>query len=407
MLIKNCNVFQKNPMIKFLLVLTIQATLFLKEPTLALDFTNENKNFIQKCLIPQLNINALQRKDFPNIEELSYYSSFPQLLNLHNKNFKTPISAAVDLLTTVELLGITEQTWNSIYFKDNDDCLHQYFTTLAKHYKLDVDNLFQNIMRFASTGIRKESHNLTQSKMNFFILFFTPKHDSFFGFSWSHVYGTTVLTVPLSREEFLKDYNSESESKIIKRLVQDLDRQFIHEYFIKRDAAQTIGVGGYRTLEEPFKAELKMIDQDLSPLELKILNDKKARYALSHYRAAQFEFRKGIGEEIPDLKCSEIIKKYNFNLFFDPNPENYEAYLLRPRVTNWLIDHQNNQINIFNLQEAVTNLIKTIQSLPRDYTALDRNEKLCKILKTPLLQEGKNLPLLTEGPGCVSCASGW
>lgn len=400
-------IFQNYSVVKFPLVLIMLATIFFKESIFALDLINENKSFIQSCLIPQLKSHALQRKDLPSIEELSHYSSSPDFINPQKNYFKTPISAAVDLLTTVELLGITGQIWSGIYFKESNDCLHDHFTSLAKKYKLDLDNLFLNTMNFTSPTIRIEAHKLTQSKMNFFILFYTPRHSNFVGFSWSHFYGTTVLTIPLSREEFLKELKYNPENKMINKLVQDLNRQFIHEYFIKRDVVQTLGVGGHRTLEVPFKTELKSIDQNLSPLELKILNDKKVRYALSHYRAAQFEYSKGVSEKVPNLKCSDIVERYNFNLLFDPNPENYEAYLLGPRLMNWLMDHQNDHNPIIDPIETTMNLAKVIQSLPRDYTALDRNEKLCRILKTPLLQEGNKLPLPTEGPGCVSCASGW
>jgi hypothetical protein len=194
------------------------------------------------------------------------------------------------------------------------------------------------------------------------------------------------------------------------QLLKELERQFIHEQYIKHDVVQVVGTGNVFALPiedrgilydesklnlstDPL-ANLIRINKKLTFEQLRVLADPKVHFALANYRAIQFESNLGFDNKIkPNMSCSEIISSYNAEAL-----ESFiEPYQIRMagNVATWSFNS--------GLMTSTIDIMK----IPLNFQVLDSDSKLCELLKTPNYYKGSLRTYITDGPGCSGCAGGW
>ncbi len=357
-------------------------------------FKTENLSFLVNCVLP-----TLRSKE---------YTSASLIEKIRAVDYrKIPFYNMAELINFINNMSVTNSEVN--FVTSNEHCFRNYLEQLAVKYKLDKQFLFTNQMNFFSQTEREAANLLTNSSRHFFLMFYRPSTITPSGVSWSQFYGTTVLSVPYDLAEIEQSMLlSPSDPKIGKFIaaINDIERQFVHEYFVKRDAIQSLGTGGLTSLTKDLRSRLGEFDQNLSLEEVKLLNQAQVRFALINYRATIFEQSKGLGnKDHSNLSCSQIVSRYSVEPL-KKFTNDYEK-IIPVRLLGWLVRVYSLSRRNLLTDRASLPTIEEFANLDVKVSLLDKNEVLCDLLKTPILQEGEYLPLPTDGPGCVSCTTGW
>jgi len=397
------------------------------------ELTIIQNDFLNNCLIPSLKNNSF------NFEELNEFYNYSQAkeINIMSGKSQNTISLSQKLksssintispLASSELLNILNtiikpKDFNVKIISSDIDCFRNYIKSFSTRYHLDYNSLFINHLPITDPNeleiINRQTSNF---KKLYFIVSYAPTQNTPRGLSWSEFYGTTVLTVPMTFNELSNKKNK----RIINTLINDLDYQFVHEYYIKRDAIQAIGTGGIsflidsvqKLMNQFLEINITKLDQTLTPEELALINTYQAQFALSSYRAAVFEATKGLRPYPIDRSCEDIIKSFDLSSF---NITSETRLLQQIQIDSWFAFNSHpkdpetfevtlspNTNNLFMTSLLAKNFISHYYNneIKPNFEVLDQNKTLCKLLKTPIMQEGPTMPKSTRGPRCVGCTA--
>ncbi|MGZ3773302.1 MAG: hypothetical protein ACXVCY_05935 [Pseudobdellovibrionaceae bacterium] len=356
---------------KRLLIFLLFTSVFLSRSA----FANENSidearaSFISECLLS-------------NIEDPRH--SFISLFNdIKNKVYdEISVGSSAELL--VGIAGLMPPDESQVrYLGSNTQCFKDYLSKISSFYGMGED-IFSNNLIISSPGVREEIAQLTKNTRMYFLVVYDPVKTQSNGISWSQMWGTTIFSFATSFE------NLKQNSATQIQLVKEIERQYVHEQYVKHDVIQLLASGYLHRL--PVSKSLIQLEGTLKLNEIELLNDLQVKFSFSNYRALQFEISKGFRHElIPNMKCSDIVKKYSM----EPINSILIGYKARSRanIFAWSLGARNGQITDLNHK--------------LNYEDLDQNPQLCRALKTPYYLDGSMLPVGTDGPGCSGCIGGW
>ncbi|MGZ3773174.1 MAG: hypothetical protein ACXVCY_06355 [Pseudobdellovibrionaceae bacterium] len=242
------------------------------------------------------------------------------------------------------------------------NCFEKYLNRIAAKYDLDP-----TLWNYSTSANNAKKYFIPEGafRREFVLFNFTPEVSGNLGLSWTNRAGTMFLSLPI---EDITSVNS-----------LEIERQFLHEYYVQRDLGQSI--------------KGNTINQKYA------LSCYQVQWSMTQYRADKFvEMKMNAGETNSDsnVSCSEYIEKYASEKIKNFADLPYLTHLNYQRFSGVTRDQFFNSVN---RDEVIST-----QCDSNLFQSLD-DPKICMELTTPKLSPPNQLPNST-GPGCAGCAGG-